>query len=42
VDFKGPEPVVHGRIADGGGPKSLLKVRMCWSAACCSNDRRAV
>jgi hypothetical protein len=32
VDFKGPGIRVHGRIADGGGPKTRLEARMRWSA----------
>jgi len=39
VDFKDPEPGAHGRIADGGGPKTRLERRPCWSAAGASGGR---
>jgi hypothetical protein len=32
VGFTAPKSGMHGRIADGGSPKSSLEARMCWSA----------
>ena len=39
VDFTAPKSGTHGRIADGGSPKSSLETNKCWSAGGDSNGR---
>jgi hypothetical protein len=41
VAFTAPKSGTHGRIADGGGPKSSLETHMRWSAGG-DSDRRSV